>query len=111
MRIGAVPRGGASVAYWQEIAERHSLNLTVVNPQVDPRWAFMPLDTDGKIRMDCSSPHAMATLETTMRPASGDGVVPYAVATGDEAGGDRDGIVTPDAGLMNPNQCLAVARD
>src|SRR5690625_4267603 len=111
MRIGAVPRGGASVAYWQEIAERHSLNLTVVNPQVDPRWAFMPLDTDGKIRMDCSSPHAMATLETTMRPASGDDAVPYDVATGNDADADRHGIVTPDAGLMNPNHYLAVAID
>lgn len=109
IRIGADPLGGASVAYWQEIAERHSLNITVVNPQVDPRWAFMPLDTDGKIRMDCSSPHAMATLETTMRPASGDDAVPYDVATGNDADADRHGIVTPDAGLMNPNHYLAVA--
>src|SRR5690625_1246768 len=112
IRIGADPLGGASVAYWQEIAERHSLELTVVNPQVDPRWAFMPLDADGKIRMDCSSPHAMATLETVMRP-NGDGAdgaeVPYDVATGNDADADRHGIVTPDAGLMNPNHYLAVA--
>lgn len=109
IRIGADPLGGASVAYWQEIAERHSLNLTVVNPQVDPRWAFMPLDTDGKIRMDCSSPHAMATLETIMRPEGEHSEVPYDVATGNDADSDRHGIVTPDAGLMNPNHYLAVA--
>ncbi len=117
IRIGADPLGGASVAYWKEIAERHSLNLTVVNPQVDPRWAFMPLDTDGKIRMDCSSPHAMAALETTMRPgeentagaAGATAAAPYDVASGNDADADRHGIVTPDAGLMNPNHYLAVA--
>lgn len=112
IRIGADPLGGAAVAYWQEIADRHSLELTVVNPQVDPRWAFMPLDTDGQIRMDCSSPHAMATLETTMRPTGSSGSAgeaPYDVATGNDADADRHGIVTPDAGLMNPNHYLAVA--
>src|SRR5690625_7409075 len=69
----------------------------------------MPLDTDGKIRMGCSSQHAMATLETTMRPASGDDAVPYDVATGNDADADRHGIVTPDAGLLNANHYLAVA--
>ena len=62
VRIGADPLGGASVAYWGEIAERHRLDLTVVNPLVDPTWRFMTLDWDGKIRMDCSSPNAMASL-------------------------------------------------
>lgn len=109
VRIGVDPLGGAAVAYWQEIAERHSLELTVVNPQVDPRWAFMPLDTDGKIRMDCSSPHAMASLGTTMSQVGADGTAPYDVATGNDADADRHGIVTPDAGLMNPNHYLAVA--
>ncbi|MGW7002145.1 phosphoglucomutase (alpha-D-glucose-1,6-bisphosphate-dependent) [Streptomyces sp. NPDC054933] len=101
VRIGADPMGGASVAYWGRIAERHHLNLTVVNPLVDPTWRFMTLDWDGKIRMDCSSPHAMASL-ISRRDA-------YQVATGNDADADRHGIVTPDAGLMNPNHYLAVA--
>lgn len=108
IRIGADPLGGASVAYWAEIAERHGLDLTVVNPVVDPRWAFMTLDWDGKIRMDCSSPYAMASLVHAMRPASG-GSAPYDLATGNDADSDRHGIVTPDAGLMNPNHYLATA--
>jgi len=103
VRIGADPLGGASVHYWGEIAQRHRLDLTVVNPDVDPQWAFMTLDTDGKIRMDCSSPNAMASLV-----ASKDR---YDVATGNDADADRHGIVTPDAGLMNPNHYLAVAID
>ncbi len=105
VRIGADPLGGASVDYWAEIAERHGLDLTVVNPTVDPRWAFMTLDWDGKIRMDCSSPSAMASL---VRSMSGD-VAPYDLATGNDADADRHGIVTPDAGLMNPNHYLATA--
>jgi phosphoglucomutase len=105
VRIGADPLGGASVEYWGEIADRHRLDLTVVNPQVDPRWAFMTLDWDGKIRMDCSSPYAMASLVTRM--ASGD--APFDVATGNDADSDRHGIVTRDGGLMNPNHYLAVA--
>ncbi len=105
VRIGADPLGGASVEYWAAIAERHDLDLTVVNPQVDPRWAFMTLDWDGKIRMDCSSPYAMASLVTRM---SG-GTAPFDVATGNDADSDRHGIVTPDGGLMNPNHYLAVA--
>ncbi|MCV2395991.1 phosphoglucomutase (alpha-D-glucose-1,6-bisphosphate-dependent) [Actinotalea sp. M2MS4P-6] len=104
VRIGADPLGGASVGYWAEIAEKHGLDLTVVNPTVDPRWAFMTLDWDGKIRMDCSSPNAMASL---VRAMSGD--APYDVATGNDADADRHGIVTPDAGLMNPNHYLATA--
>lgn len=107
VRIGADPLGGASVEYWAAIAERHGLDLTVVNPEVDPRWAFMTLDWDGKIRMDCSSPSAMASLVTRM---TGDGgSAPFDVATGNDADSDRHGIVTPDAGLMNPNHYLAVA--
>ncbi|MCR6033124.1 alpha-D-glucose phosphate-specific phosphoglucomutase [Nocardioides sp. zg-579] len=101
VRIGADPLGGASVAYWSEIADRHGLDLTVVNPLVDPTWRFMTLDWDGKIRMDCSSPHAMASL--IERRAD------YDIATGNDADADRHGIVTPDAGLMNPNHFLAVA--
>ncbi|WP_295695252.1 phosphoglucomutase (alpha-D-glucose-1,6-bisphosphate-dependent) [Lapillicoccus sp.] len=101
VRIGADPLGGASVGYWGEIAERHGLDLTVVNPEVDPQWAFMTLDWDGKIRMDCSSPYAMASL--IERRAD------YDISTGNDADSDRHGIVTPDAGLMNPNHYLAVA--
>ncbi len=101
VRIGADPLGGASVGYWGEIAERHGLDLTVVNPEVDPQWAFMTLDWDGKIRMDCSSPYAMASL--IERRAV------YDISTGNDADSDRHGIVTPDAGLMNPNHYLAVA--
>ncbi|UAL30221.1 phosphoglucomutase (alpha-D-glucose-1,6-bisphosphate-dependent) [Nocardioides rotundus] len=101
VRIGADPMGGASVAYWGEIADRHGLDLTVVNPLVDPTWRFMTLDWDGKIRMDCSSPYAMASLiEQKDR---------YAIATGNDADADRHGIVTPDGGLMNPNHFLSVA--
>ena len=104
VRIGADPLGGASVEYWAEIGEHYDLDLTVVNPTVDPRWAFMTLDWDGKIRMDCSSPYAMASLVSRM---SGD--APFDIATGNDADSDRHGIVTPDAGLMNPNHYLAAA--
>ncbi|MFF8476956.1 phosphoglucomutase (alpha-D-glucose-1,6-bisphosphate-dependent) [Streptomyces sp. NPDC015414] len=101
VRIGADPLGGASVAYWGRIAEQHRLDLTVVNPHTDPTWRFMTLDWDGKIRMDCSSPYAMASLiEQSDR---------FRIATGNDADADRHGIVTPDAGLMNPNHYLAVA--
>ncbi|GLW46542.1 phosphoglucomutase, alpha-D-glucose phosphate-specific [Streptomyces sp. NBRC 14336] len=101
VRIGADPLGGASVAYWGRIAEAHRLDLTVVNPLTDPTWRFMTLDWDGKIRMDCSSPHAMASLiEARDR---------FDIATGNDADADRHGIVTPDGGLMNPNHYLAVA--
>ncbi|WP_222315363.1 phosphoglucomutase (alpha-D-glucose-1,6-bisphosphate-dependent) [Streptomyces cavourensis] len=103
IRIGADPLGGASVAYWGRIAERHRLDLTVVNPLADPTWRFMTLDWDGRIRMDCSSPHAMASL-IEQRDA-------YTIATGNDADADRHGIVTPDGGLMNPNHYLAAAID
>jgi phosphoglucomutase len=103
VRIGADPLGGASVAYWGEIGERYGLDLTVVNPLVDPTFRFMTLDWDGKIRMDCSSPYAMSSL---IQRRSG-----YRIATGNDADADRHGIVTPDAGLMNPNHYLAVAID
>ncbi|OKI93307.1 phosphoglucomutase [Streptomyces sp. CB01249] len=101
VRIGADPLGGASVAYWGRIAEQHRLDLTVVNPLTDPTWRFMTLDWDGKIRMDCSSPHAMASLIDRRDR--------FQIATGNDADADRHGIVTPDAGLMNPNHYLAVA--
>jgi phosphoglucomutase len=101
VRIGADPLGGASVDYWAEIAERHRLDLTVVNPLVDPTWRFMTLDWDGKIRMDCSSPFAMASLISAKDR--------YTIATGNDADADRHGVVTPDGGLLNPNHYLAVA--
>jgi phosphoglucomutase len=101
IRIGADPLGGASVAYWGEIASRHSLDLTVVNPDVDPTFRFMTLDWDGKIRMDCSSPYAMASLIAQKDR--------FQLATGNDADADRHGIVTPDDGLMNPNHYLSVA--
>ncbi|NME78484.1 phosphoglucomutase (alpha-D-glucose-1,6-bisphosphate-dependent) [Rhodococcus sp. 105337] len=103
LRIGADPMGGASVDYWGEIAERHDLDLTVVNPLVDGTWRFMTLDTDGKIRMDCSSPNAMASMIEARHD--------FDLATGNDADADRHGIVTPDAGLLNPNHYLAVAID
>ncbi|WP_207455751.1 phosphoglucomutase (alpha-D-glucose-1,6-bisphosphate-dependent) [Desertivibrio insolitus] len=101
IRIGADPLGGASVNYWKLIAEHYGLDLTVVNPEVDPRWAFMTLDWDGKIRMDPSSPSAMASVVARAGQ--------YDILTGNDADADRHGIVTPDAGLMNPNHYLAVA--
>ncbi|GAA2238954.1 phosphoglucomutase (alpha-D-glucose-1,6-bisphosphate-dependent) [Rarobacter faecitabidus] len=104
VRIGADPLGGASVEYWGAIAERHKLDLTVVNPEVDPRWSFMTLDWDGKIRMDCSSPHAMASLVARMSAPN----AAFDIATGNDADSDRHGIVTAD-GLLNPNHFLATA--
>jgi len=101
VQIGADPMGGASVQYWGYIAEHLGIDLTVVNPTVDPRWSFMTLDTDGKIRMDCSSPNAMASLIGNKDA--------FQISTGNDADSDRHGIVTPDAGLMNPNHYLAVA--
>ncbi|USQ75617.1 phosphoglucomutase (alpha-D-glucose-1,6-bisphosphate-dependent) [Ornithinimicrobium cryptoxanthini] len=103
IRIGADPLGGAAVDYWGEIARVHDLDLTVVNPLVDPTWRFMTLDWDGKIRMDCSSRHAMASLIATKDA--------FQISTGNDADADRHGIVTPDGGLMNPNHYLAVAID
>ena len=103
IRIGADPLGGASVAYWGEIADRYGLDLTVVNPDVDATFRFMTLDWDGRIRMDCSSPYAMASLI--------DRAAEFAIATGNDTDSDRHGIVTPDAGLLDPNHYLAVAID
>jgi phosphoglucomutase len=103
VRIGADPLGGASAGYWGEIGERYGLDLTVVNPLVDATFRFMPLDWDGKIRMDCSSPPAMAGLIARQHE--------FTVATGNDADADRHGIVTPDGGLLNPNHYLSVAID
>ena len=103
LRIGADPLGGASVDYWAAIAEDFDLNLTVVHPELDPTWSFMTLDWDENIRMDCSSPFAMAGLIASRND--------YDIATGNDADADRHGIVTPDAGLMNPNHYLAAAID
>jgi phosphoglucomutase len=101
LHVAADPLGGASVHYWQSIAEQYGLDLTVVNPLVDPRWAFMTLDWDEKIRMDPSSPSVMAS---TVAKLNG-----FQLITGNDADADRHGIVTPDGGLMNPNHYLAVA--
>jgi phosphoglucomutase len=101
IRIGADPLGGASVHYWQLIAEHYGLELTVVNPLVDPTWPFMTLDWDEKIRMDPSSPSVMASVVAHQHE--------YDIVTGNDADADRHGIVTPDGGLMNPNHYLAVA--
>ncbi|QIZ97344.1 MULTISPECIES: phosphoglucomutase (alpha-D-glucose-1,6-bisphosphate-dependent) [unclassified Leifsonia] len=103
IHIGADPLGGASVNYWAAIAERYGLDLTVVNPTVDPTWSFMTLDWDSKIRMDPSSPSAMASVLAHKDD--------YDILTGNDADADRHGIVTPDGGLMNPNHYLAVAID
>lgn len=101
LKIGVDPLGGAAVAYWQPIAERYGLNIEVVNPRVDPAFAFMTLDHDGKIRMDCSSPYAMASLVGLKDR--------FSIAWGNDADVDRHGIVTPSVGLLNPNHYLAVA--
>jgi phosphoglucomutase len=101
VRIGADPLGGASVEYWAEIGSRYGLDLTVVNPLVDKTFRFMTLDWDGKIRMDCSSPYAMASLIARQND--------FDVATGNDTDSDRHGVVTPDGGLMNPNHYLSVA--
>lgn len=101
LRIGVDPMGGAGVAFWQPIAERYHLNLEVVNPHVDPTFAFMRVDKDGKIRMDCSSPYAMAGLISLKDQ--------FDIAFGNDPDYDRHGIVTKSAGLMNPNHYLAAA--
>ncbi|HEX6869341.1 MAG TPA: hypothetical protein VF119_11080, partial [Candidatus Limnocylindrales bacterium] len=101
LRLGADPLGGASVAYWPRIGERYGLDLTVTNTMVDPRFAFMTCDWDGRIRMDPSSPHAMARL-VELRDR-------FDVAFGNDTDADRHGIVTPSAGLLNPNHFLSVS--
>jgi phosphoglucomutase len=103
LRIGADPLGGANVAYWGPIAERYGLDIEVVNTEVDPTFRFMPLDWDGRIRMDCSSPYAMTNLIALSKR--------FDVAFGNDADSDRHGIVTPSSGLLNPNHYLAVAID
>lgn len=101
LRIGVDPMGGAAVAYWQPLAQHYGLDIEVVNPRVDPAFGFMTLDHDGKIRMDCSSPYAMASLVGLKDR--------FDIAWGNDADVDRHGIVTPSLGLMNPNHFLAVA--
>jgi phosphoglucomutase len=103
LRVGVDPLGGSSLGYWPRIAERYRLDLTVVNTSVDPTFRFMPVDHDGKIRMDCSSPWAMAGLVGLKDR--------YRVAWGNDPDADRHGIVTPSVGLLNPNHYLAVAVD
>jgi phosphoglucomutase len=103
LKLGVDPLGGSAVGYWRPIAERYGLDLEVVNPAVDPTFRFMTLDHDGKIRMDCSSPYAMAGLVALKDR--------FAVAWGNDADADRHGIVTRSAGLLNPNHYLAVAID
>src|SRR6202795_3004659 len=100
VKIGVDPLGGASAAYWQPVVERYGIDITIVNPKIDPTFAFMTLDHDGKIRMDCSSPWAMAGLvELKDR---------FDIAFANDPDADRHGIVTPSSGLLNPNHYLAV---
>ena len=101
VKLGVDPLGGAALGYWENIGERYRLELTVVNKKVDPTFRFMTVDHDGKIRMDCSSPYAMAGLVQMKEE--------FQVAVGNDADADRHGIVTPTQGLMNPNHYLAVA--
>ncbi|MFB2877932.1 phosphoglucomutase (alpha-D-glucose-1,6-bisphosphate-dependent) [Floridanema aerugineum] len=101
LRIGADPLGGSNIAYWEPIADRYNLNITLVNKTVDPTFRFMTVDWDGKIRMDCSSPYAMASLVKFKND--------YDIAFGNDTDSDRHGIVTPSVGLMNPNHFLSVA--
>ena len=101
VKIGVDPLGGAAVAYWRPLAERYGLDITVVNPNVDPAFGFMTVDHDGKIRMDCSSPWAMAGLVDLKDQ--------FDIAFGNDPDADRHGIVVPSSGLLNPNHYLAVA--
>jgi phosphoglucomutase len=101
VKIGVDPLGGAAVGYWQPVVERYGIDITIVNPNVDPTFAFMTVDHDGKIRMDCSSPWAMAGLVQLKDR--------FDIAFGNDPDADRHGIVTPSAGLLNPNHYLAVA--
>src|SRR6185295_2696895 len=103
LKIGVDPLGGAGVGYWEPVQQEFGLNLTVVNPKVDPTFSFMTVDHDGKIRMDCSSPFAMAGLVKLKDR--------FDIAFGNDPDADRHGIVTPSMGLLNPNHYLAVAID
>lgn len=101
LRLGVDPLGGSNIAYWEPIAAKYGLNITVINPKIDPTFSFMTLDWDGKIRMDCSSPYAMASLVKIKDD--------YDITFGNDTDSDRHGIVTPSVGLMNPNHFLSVA--
>jgi phosphoglucomutase len=101
VKIGVDPLGGAAVGYWQPVVERYGIDITVVNPKIDPTFSFMTVDHDGKIRMDCSSPWAMAGLVQLKDR--------FDIAFGNDPDADRHGIVTPSSGLLNPNHYLAVA--
>ena len=101
VKIGVDPLGGAAAAYWQPVVERYGIDITIVNPKIDPTFAFMTVDHDGKIRMDCSSPWAMAGLVQLKDR--------FDIAFGNDPDADRHGIVTPSSGLLNPNHYLAVA--
>ena len=101
LKLGVDPLGGAAVHYWEPINAIYGLDIAVVNPKIDPTFSFMTVDHDGKIRMDCSSPYAMARLVALKDQ--------YQVAFANDPDSDRHGIVTPSAGLMNPNHYLAVA--
>ena len=101
VKIGVDPLGGAAAAYWQPVVERYGIDITIVNPKIDPTFAFMTVDHDGKIRMDCSSPWAMAGLVQLKDR--------FDIAFGNDPDADRHGIVTPSSGLLNPNHHLAVA--
>ena len=101
VKIGIDPLGGAAAAYWEPVAERYGIDITVVNPNIDPTFSFMTVDHDGKIRMDCSSPWAMAGLVSLKDK--------FDISFGNDPDADRHGIVTPSIGLLNPNHYLAVA--
>src|SRR5277367_2608612 len=103
LNIGVDPLGGAAVAYWEPVAKKFGLRIDVVNPKIDPTFSFMTVDHDGKIRMDCSSPYAMAGLVKLKDQ--------FDIAWGNDPDSDRHGIVTRSAGLLNPNHYLAVAID
>ncbi len=107
LKLGVDPLGGATVGFWEPIAETYGLDLELVNPVVDPTFSFMTVDHDGQVRMDCSSPYAMASLIASCQGADGDDR--FNVAFGSDPDGDRHGIVTPGAGLLNPNHYLSVA--
>jgi len=101
LKLGVDPLGGAARPYWEPVNATYGLNVEIVNPSIDPTFSFMTVDHDGKIRMDCSSPYAMARLVGLKDQ--------FQLAFGNDPDSDRHGIVTPSAGLMNPNQYLAVA--